>query len=326
MLFLHILLFTCVTFASAKRNKAWYLMPDDGGHGIHLVNMLHKATDIDVPSIESNVTLYLYTRNDEVSEMDCESIGGFNTVWPTVVLSHGWMSESSDLDHIKNAYMTAGDYNVISVDWSPIANNLVYTQVTAELVIVGQYVARVLDCLVETHGLDLSRVHLVGHSLGAHVVGVIGGSLSDEKKVAFLTGLDPAGPGYDDDLKPGNDSMLDKGDAEFVQIIHTNTAVLGYELVLGDADFFPNGGSKQAGCGGDWLGDCSHMRSTQYFAESVTSPSAFLGYQCDDWETYSSCYGRPWAAMGAHVDPSNTKGVYFMKTASSSPYGLGLLG
>lgn len=301
-------------------------MPDDGGHGIYLVNMLQSVKESDESSIESNVTLYLYTRGSDRNVVTCNDIGTFNTKWPTVVLSHGWKSESSDMDHIKDAYLSAGDYNVISVDWSPVANNILYPQVTEDLVIVGRFVARFLDCLVESHGLDLSKTHLVGHSLGAHVVGVIGGSLSEGKKVALLTGLDPAGPGYDDTLEPDLAKMLDIEDAEFVQIIHTNTALLGYEYAMGDADFFPNGGKKQNGCGSDLIGSCSHGRSTLYFAESITSTSAFVGYQCEDWSTYVSCYGRPLAVMGAHIDPKSAKGVYYMNTASSSPFGMGVLG
>ncbi|XP_049778976.1 phospholipase A1-like [Schistocerca cancellata] len=326
MLFFHILFFTCVTIASAKRTRTWYLMPDDGGHGIHLVNMLRRARQNDVPSIESNVTLYLYTRNNDTSVIDCDNIGGFDSKWPTVMLAHGWMSKSSDLDHIKNAYLTAGDYNVISIDWSPIASNAAYDQVREDLVIVGQFVAKFVDCLVETHGLNLSITHLVGHSLGAHVVGVIGGSLSQQNKVALITGLDPAGPGYDDNENPENEKMLDQEDAEFVQVIHTNAGVLGYKYTLGDADFFPNGGSEQPGCDTDDYGACSHGRSTLYFAESVTSASAFIGYQCDSWDTCTNCNGKPSAVMGAHVDPSTTTGVYYLSTASSSPYGLGVQG
>ncbi|XP_047111648.1 lipase member H-like [Schistocerca piceifrons] len=242
-------------------------------------------------------------KNNDTSVIDCDNIGGFDSKWPTVVLAHGWMSKSSDLDHIKNAYLTAGDYNVISIDWSPIASNAAYDQVREDLVIVGQFVAKFVDCLVEIHGLNLSRTHLVGHSLGAHVVGVIGGSLSQQNKVALITGLDPAGPGYDDNENPGNEKMLDQEDAEFVQVIHTNAGVLGYKYTLGDADFFPNGGSEQPGCATDDYGACSHGRSTLYFAESVTSASAFIGYQCDSWDTCTNCNGKLSAVMGAHVDP-----------------------
>lgn len=43
---------------------------------------------------------------------------------------------------------------------------------------------------------------------------------------------------------------MDKSDATRVQVIHTST--LGLEEPLADADFYPNGGKNQPGCG--WFG------------------------------------------------------------------------
>lgn len=44
---------------------------------------------------------------------------------------------------------------------------------------------------------------------------------------------------------------LDKSDAEFVDVIHTCSAVLGVEGTIGHVDFFPNSGyAPQPGCDG----------------------------------------------------------------------------
>ena len=58
-------------------------------------------------------------------------------------------------------------------------------------------------------------------------------------------GLDPAGLGFN---RVKKEFHLDKGDAKFVDIIHTDSNLAGSYLVAGDADFYPNGGKDQPGC------------------------------------------------------------------------------
>lgn len=41
---------------------------------------------------------------------------------------------------------------------------------------------------------------------------------------------------------------LQKSDAQFVDVIHTECLVFGTCDVIGDADFYPNGGLVQPGC------------------------------------------------------------------------------
>ena len=64
-----------------------------------------------------------------------------------------------------------------------------------------------------------------------------------------IIGLDPAGPLH---TNVDADFRLDKGDADQVDVIHTDTLVFGTNRVetVGHIDFFPNGGDNQPGCGG----------------------------------------------------------------------------
>lgn len=66
-----------------------------------------------------------------------------------------------------------------------------------------------------------------------------------------ITGLDPAGLLFFPDLpiiEPEN--HLSEDDADFVDIVHTDTGGYGYPLQTGAADFYVNSGYRfQPGCG-----------------------------------------------------------------------------
>jgi dihydroxyacetone kinase DhaKLM complex PTS-EIIA-like component DhaM len=72
-------------------------------------------------------------------------------------------------------------------------------------------------------GLKLTS-HLVfvgneGFSIGAHAAGVAGSfiqEMNNGQKIARITGLDPAGIGFDEDRLQ---TVLDKSDADFVDVI-----------------------------------------------------------------------------------------------------------
>lgn len=89
---------------------------------------------------------------------------------------------------------------------------------------------------------------ILGHSLGAHTCGLASNVISNQ--MARISGLDPAGPFFE-----GKDVVvrLDKNDAKFVDIIHSNTEValgvgLGSSESSGHVDFYVNGGKSQPGC------------------------------------------------------------------------------
>lgn len=89
-------------------------------------------------------------------------------------------------------------------------------------------------------GYPLERLQLVGHSLGAHIIGQAGRTYTEQTGdlLVRLTGLDPANPCFNEGETL---SGLGRGDAHFVQVIHSDPGALGKRDQLGDVDFYPNG-------------------------------------------------------------------------------------
>lgn len=104
------------------------------------------------------------------------------------LVTHGWESsaDKNAVINIKNAYLKTQDVAVIAVDWSSIANSVWYPVVAYETKMVGSHVAKFINGLNKRYNVLGSQLHLIGHSLGAHVMGNAG---SETKlKVDRITG------------------------------------------------------------------------------------------------------------------------------------------
>lgn len=114
--------------------------------------------------------------------------------------------------------------------------------------LLGNYVGDLIIDLYENYSANLDNIHLVGHSLGAHVAGFAGKAVQTAtgRNVGRITGLDPAGPLY---RLAGAGDRLAKTDADLVVALHTDGGVAGYWSPIGDIDFYANGGfPQQPGC------------------------------------------------------------------------------
>lgn len=90
---------------------------------------------------------------------------------------------------------------------------------------------------------------------------------SKSLQVSIFTGLDPAGPLFE---SQDPRARLDKTDANFVDVIHSNgeqllLGGLGSWQPMGDVDFYPNGGRMQTGCSNLFLGAVSDIIWCKYF-------------------------------------------------------------
>ncbi|KAK3775712.1 hypothetical protein RRG08_006023 [Elysia crispata] len=202
---------------------------------------------------EVGTRFFLYTRASPYPEqLDYNfpanvNRSSFDPELPTKVIIHGYQNNLQTvwLSRMKDAFLATDEYNVILVGWGPGATTIVYPQSVSNTRIVARQLARLLLVLWQTKGLDLNSVHLIGFSLGAHLAGYVSRELG--YKVGRITGLDPAGPLFQSFGEP---IYLDRNDAIFVDIIHSNGLPGGAGTFIshGHVDFFSNGGAHQPGC------------------------------------------------------------------------------
>lgn len=85
--------------------------------------------------------------------------------------------------------MLREDCNVVIVNWIAGAGPP-YTQAVANTRLVGAMTARLASQLINVGGVDPSRMHCIGHSLGAHTCGYVGYFLkhSYENTLGRITG------------------------------------------------------------------------------------------------------------------------------------------
>uniref|UniRef100_A0A1Y1KRX3 Lipase domain-containing protein n=3 Tax=Photinus pyralis TaxID=7054 RepID=A0A1Y1KRX3_PHOPY len=199
------------------------------------------------------------------------------------ILIHGWLSSSKDqqMHELKDAYLQQYDCNVILIDWSKSAKQL-YHLSYCHASNIAQFTSKVLCHWHEKINLDLNKIHIVGHSMGAHIAGLLSQEVKPKcrAEVGRITGLDPSRALFS---SPGKDLMLSKSNAKMVDIIHTDNEVFGILNNHGDLDFYPNCGQRQPGCelespitGDTLLSEvmCSHIRSLEYMVESIRHGNA----------------------------------------------------
>lgn len=111
--------------------------------------------------------------------------------------------------------------------------------------------------------------------------------------------------------------------AAYVEVIHTNGGTLGFGEPIGQADFYPNYGPGQPGCGADLTGSCAHGRSYEFFAESLNS--VFTAIKCASYSEIKNkkCTNNGSARMGGDPGNSGTSGIFYLETNKASPFSRG---
>jgi len=287
--------------------------------------------------------------NHTATILDARYPLSFPTSWPnykarpTKLIVHGFMDNyyrnESWMPKMTEELLKYGDYNVIVVDWHH-GNRLPYEQAVSNTRVVGAQIADLMKTLQSDVKQASSDFHIIGHSLGAHIAGYAGERVPGTGRI---TGLDPAGL-YFTNTEPT--VRLDQSDAVFVDIVHTDGKSFlygdfGTGQQLGHADFFPNLGHDQPGCMGivemtrkfgvkeaylRYL-KCEHIRSYEYYTESINSECPFTAFPCANEDDYlagkcSECPNGSCSRMGFHADKSIPKNrtKYYLMTAENAPY------
>uniref|UniRef100_A0A1Y9IV86 Lipase domain-containing protein n=1 Tax=Anopheles minimus TaxID=112268 RepID=A0A1Y9IV86_9DIPT len=244
------------------------------------IGVMMKQHQKSLPS--SDIEFVLYTRRDTSDEghrLELENeesllSSNFNPVRPTRIIVHGWQSSKSSpiAESIRDTYLLLWDYNVIVVDWSACSMHWNYVRAVGCVPDVGQSLALLLDALQKQMGLLMEDVYIIGHSLGAHIAGIAGKTIQSGLLHTIIA-LDPALPLFSIRQQ---ENRIGHQDAMYVEVIHTNGGLLGFLHPIGTADFYPNGGSHQPGCGFNVVGLCSHSRAWELFVESLLEPEEKL--------------------------------------------------
>ncbi|KAA0185104.1 hypothetical protein HAZT_HAZT000468 [Hyalella azteca] len=108
------------------------------------------------------------------------------------------------------------DFNVIGVRWTR-GSFLFVSFVLLNALVVALEVVHLLGWLVQNKGVDVRDVHLIGHSMGAHISGYVGERVPG---LGRITGLDPFQPPFHG-MPPS--VRLDPSDASFVDVIYSDS-------------------------------------------------------------------------------------------------------
>lgn len=130
------------------------------------------------PMSKNDAIFHLFTRKNPKQSQNLKSNdpnfeqSHFNTTLPTRIFIHGFQSNHDLTQRFADEYLKNGEFNFIAVNWTAGADTLDYhTACSDNIEIVAEEVANFIEFLINM-GLDLNLLHMVGHSLGAHTMGL----------------------------------------------------------------------------------------------------------------------------------------------------------
>ncbi|XP_015586710.1 pancreatic lipase-related protein 2 [Cephus cinctus] len=296
----------------------------------------------------------LYTRNHtessdivEIDQFDIIHQSNFRKHKTLYFIIHGYLDNGDKTWVLRTMreLLIRDDANVLIVNWIGGAGPP-YTQAVANTRLVGAMTARLAAKLIETGEVQAHKIHCIGHSLGAHTCGYTGHTLKTSYGYTMgrITGLDPAEPHF------SNTSpmvRLDPSDAHFVTAIHTDcnpfiSGGLGITQPVAHIDFYPNGGRNQPGCNEGVLNSitlergsffkgikrflgCNHVRSYEYFIESINTACPFLAVPCSSWDRFQQghcfdCKNQYCPRFGFDAHPGNHHASTYLMTGSQKPF------
>ncbi|ODM91047.1 Phospholipase A1 [Orchesella cincta] len=276
---------------------------------------------------------YFPTPNEpfEITYNDIESLNASNIkpATKTIFLIDGFTSTSTSPmnTYTKNNFSGRADVNLILVDWGSLSGaelkkenllDIIYAYMVAfgNCATAGQRIAEFFQFLRANKQIEFGDITLISHSLGCHVAGAAGRSTNAlfGEKIGRIVGLDPAlqFTQWEQGLRLG------VGDAEAVEIYHTNRNGAGdSNFATGDI-MYVNGGDNQP-CGesdpevilGAGSSLCSHSYSWQLYNFALNNDTVKA---CPCKGATCLCNGCSFECtnpvrVGWHI-PSNARGSF----------------
>ncbi|XP_073835744.1 vitellogenin-2-like [Musca autumnalis] len=226
-------------------------------------------------------------------------------------------NNDSDEKYDSNSQQPSGCLIVVKFG-DTIADFEEYATVDTEK--VGKEVGKVLVQLTEKTNCNRDNLHVIGSNLGANIAGAAGRQYTKETdhQLRRITGLDPAKCFAKD---PETLTGLARGDAEFVDVIHTTANSMGTSARSGDVDFYPEG-PNEAVPGADNIIE-SAMRATRYFAESVVPGNernfpAESAHSLNEYKSSNTSGRRIYMGINTTF---KAEGDYMLQVNTKSPFG-----
>lgn len=233
-------------------------------------------------------------------------LAGFEPQKKTTIIVHGftqsypkttWLRKIRGLFEV---HSLVGRHNLIIMDWG-VASHGSYAQVAAMVSGMGSFLSNFIMKLIDL-GADRMSIHVIGHSLGAHLAGFAGKRI--RPRLGRITALDPAGPCFGKIFSNSASDRLSPGDAFEVDVYHYDDDFLGLPGQHGQFDIYVNGGSSQPGCTDNMntmfqavltmlfrrnrvLSE-SHTRSTEVATVQLSATGCQqVAYECRDYAAFT---------------------------------------
>ncbi|KAH8256669.1 hypothetical protein KR026_012525, partial [Drosophila bipectinata] len=229
---------------------------------------------------------------------------------------YDYTSSEEQADQWKSAKTASGDLIIIDLG-STLTNFKRYAML--DVTNTGAMIAQTLIELTNK-GVPQEIIHVIGQGIAAHVAGAAGNEFTAQTghKLRRITGLDPAKLLA---KRPQTLVGLSRGDADFVDVIHTSAFAMGTPIRCGDVDFYPNGPSVAVPGSENVIEAVA--RATRYFAESVRPGSErnFPAVPANSLQQYKQQdgFGKR-AFMGLQTD-FDLRGDYILEVNAKSPFG-----
>ncbi|KAF7494123.1 putative phospholipase A1 magnifin [Sarcoptes scabiei] len=256
-----------------------------------------------------------------------------------VFMVHGfWGSSKSKWIHdLKQKFLEESDQTFVIVGWGKGAElpAFKYPQAVANVEPVARWFSNhVLELKRKniTKNISKGKIWGIGEGIGAHIVGLAG--RWSQHAFDRITGLDPAGPGFE---LVNEDLMLRSDDSPFVDVCHTDShheyrSPELYSLInkygtlkpCGTLDIYVNFGYNQPNAP-DFTNAGSHLRAIELFAWSIENPGELrTQFQLRETPAIDKPVEKTKrvvvpAELGYYADPKAT-GNYYLETNSEEPW------